>query len=129
MPGTFDYARARRTANRLITRFGGPGELRRSAEPNDGDSTNSLTPHPSEGADERYACTLVVVDYTDEERAGSLIAQNDRRALIATKGLTIRPDESFALVLFADPEPFQIVSCKPLSPAGTDVLYDAQVRR
>lgn len=125
----FNYARARQTANRLISRFGGPGELRRSSEPNDGDMTNGMTPEPGEGADESHPCTLVVVDYTDQERAASLVAQNDRRALIATKGLTIRPDESFSLVLFADPEPFQIVSCKPLSPAGVDVLYDAQVRR
>lgn len=125
----FNYARARRTADRLIARFGGPGELRRSSEPNDGDMTNGQTPEPDEGSDESHPCTLVVVDYTDQERAASLVAQNDRRALIATKGLTIRPDESFSLVLFADPEPFQIVSCKPLSPAGVDVLYDAQVRR
>ncbi|UYW34473.1 hypothetical protein [Methylorubrum extorquens] len=125
----FNYARARRTADRLITRFGGPGELRRDAEPNDGDMTNGLTPEPGAASDEKHPCTLVVVDYSDEERKDSLITQGDRRALIATKGLTVRPDESFSLVLFADPEPYQIVSCKPLSPAGTDVLYDAQVRR
>lgn len=128
MPAAFNYARARRTADRLITKFGQVGAIRRSGETGGGDSTNSLTPvlgASSEPAD--FPCTLVIVDYTQQERAGSLIEQTDRKALIATKGLTIEPTNDDALVVGGDE--YQIVSVMPLAPGAVTVLWEAQVRR
>jgi hypothetical protein len=128
MPAAFDYGRARRTAERLIARFGQPGAIRRGADTSGGDSTNGLTPDsgaPTDSSD--FTCTLVVLDYSEEERASSLIEQTDRKVLISTKGLTIEPTNDDALVVGADV--LQIVSVMPLAPGPVTVLWKAQARR
>lgn len=128
MTRIFDYGRARRTADRLITRFGQVGAIRRSTSSSRGDSTNSLSPAPGSASEPTDApCTLVIVDYSQQERAGTLIKQTDRKALIATKGLAIEPTNDDALVVGGDA--YQIVSVAPLAPGGTTVLWEAQVRR
>lgn len=128
MPAAFDYARARRTADRLITKFGQPGAIRRGAGSSGGDRTNSLTPAPGAAGDPvDYPCTLVVLDYTAQERAGSLIEQTDRKVLIAAKGLAIEPTNDDALVVGGDE--YQIVTVMPLAPGPVSVLWEAQARR
>lgn len=128
MPAAFDYGRARRTAERLIAKFGQPGAIRRGTDTSGGDSTNDLTPDPrAPTAPIDYACTLVVLDYSEQERASSLIEQTDRKVLISTKGLTIKPTNDDALVIGADV--LQIVSVMPLAPGPVTVLWKAQARR
>ncbi|KNY21589.1 hypothetical protein [Methylobacterium sp. ARG-1] len=128
MPGAFDYARAVRTANRLIAKFGQPGAIRRGSNTSGGDSTNSQASTPGGAAEPTdHPCTLVVLDYSEQERASSLIEQTDRKVLIARAGLDIEPTNDDALVIGG--EEFQIITVMPLAPGPVTVLWTAQARR
>ena len=128
MTGGFDYARSVAIANRLIARFGQRGAVRRGPDLSGGDSTNDLPLPPGDEAEPTdHPCTLVVLDYSEEERAGSLIAQTDRKVLIATAGLDIEPTPEDALLIGTDEH--QIVAVMPLAPGPVRVLWQAQVRR
>lgn len=128
MTGAFDYARSVATANRLIARFGQRAAIRRGPDLSDGDSTNDLSPEPGDETEPTdHPCTLVVLDYTEEERASSLIAQTDRKVLIGSASLDIEPTTADALVI--DGDEHQIVDVRPLAPGPVTVLWQAQVRR
>ncbi|MGY2048908.1 hypothetical protein [Methylobacterium sp. JK268] len=130
MPGTFDYGRARRSADRLIARFGGPGAILRASDAGSGeDMTNGRSAAAVAAADpSAYPCTLAVIDYDERDRDGTLIRQQDRRALIAAGGLAIEPTDADQL-RDASGDVYAIVTIKPLAPAGMVVMYDVQVRR
>lgn len=124
----FNYARSRRTADRLITRFGSIGAIRRGGGTSGGDSTNSQpSTGGSDGEPQDFPATLVIVDYSEQERNGTLVRQTDRKALIATKGLMIEPTNSDLLVV--DGDEYAIINVMPLKPGPIVVLYEAQVRR
>lgn len=83
---------------------------------------------PGEGSSQDYPVTAVIIDFRQTEKDGTLIQQNDKRALISAVGLENVDVDSGATLVMPDDE-YSIVSWSPLSPAGTAVLYEAQVRR
>ncbi|MGX9443869.1 hypothetical protein ACWX0K_15005 [Nitrobacteraceae bacterium UC4446_H13] len=130
MAATFDYARTRATAERLIARFGQVGALRRTTD--DGDIFN-----PTQTTAD-HACTFAVLDYAKSMVDGTLIKQTDQMVYLSTSGLAITPETTDRLVvggtwsgspLKLNGAVMTIVNVKPLSPAGTVVFWELQVRR
>src|SRR3954454_20882687 len=74
--GTFDYSRAKATAERLIKKYGQEATLRKAGVPT-GDPWR-----PVEGSTTDYKVQVVLTDYTDQDRDGTLIQQTDKKALI-----------------------------------------------
>lgn len=115
----FDYDRTRATAERLIAKFGQKGSLRRisSAGPNyDPVQTN-----------EDFACSLVDLDQSQVHVADTLVQRGDRIVYLSTDGLSITPTLADK-VLIGGVE-HSIVDIQPLSPGGTVVFWQLQVRR
>lgn len=127
----FNYARTSATAERLIARFGQTGALRRMVS--DGDVFN-----PTLVATD-YPCTFAILDYANGLIDGTLIKQTDQLAYLSTAGLAVSPETTDQLVVgpgtwSGSPATFSgspatLVNVKPLSPAGTVVFYELQVRR
>jgi hypothetical protein len=115
----FDYTRPRATAERLIDRFGQTGALRRMVSDND-PFNPTLTPVD-------YACTFAVLDYSKRDIDGTLIRQTDQQIYLSTRGLTVVPDVTDKIVVGG--VVLTIINIKPLSPAGTVVYYELQVRK
>lgn len=114
----FNYASSQATAERLIESFGQSASIRRVAL--SGDSwapTQTNTDH---------ACTVVVLDYSHAERAGTSVQSKDRKVLVSTDGLSIEPTPADKFILGA--VVYEIVTVKPLNPGGTVVLYELQAR-
>lgn len=126
----FNYARTRATAERLIARFGQTGALRRTTSDNDPfNPTQTTTDHP---------CTFAILDYAKKDVDGTLIKQTDQVAYLSTAGLAISPETTDRLVvggtwsgspLKLNGSPMTVVNVKPLSPAGTVVFWELQVRK
>jgi hypothetical protein len=116
----FNYARTRSTAERLIERFGQAGALRRTTD--DGDPFN-----PGSQTTTDHACTFAILDYAKSVVDGTLIRQTDQMAYLSTAGLTIAPETTDRLVVGGTA--MTIVSVKPLSPAGTVLMWELQVRK
>lgn len=116
---TFDYARARATAERLIAKFGTTGAIRRSVK--------TGPDYDPEITDTDYACTLVTLEYDDAKVDGTLIRKTDKLIYVSTAGLSITLAESDKII--AGGEVYAIEKLKPLSPAGIVVYYEVQGRR
>lgn len=119
MAGAFDYTRTRATAERLIARFGQTGALRRVTS--DADPFN-----PSQTTTD-YPCTFAVLDYAKSLVDGTLIKETDQMCYLSTSGLSVSPETTDKLVVAG--APLTIVNVKPLSPAGTVLMWELQVRR
>lgn len=119
MTVAFDYARTRATAERLIARFGQMGALRRMVSDND--------PFNPVITETDYPCTFAVLDYAKRDIDGTLIKQTDQQIYLSTKGLIVSPDVTDKIIVGG--VPFTIINIKPLSPAGTVVYYELQVRK
>lgn len=117
---TFDYARSRATAERLLARFGQAGALREPGEPT-GPAYN-----PTPGEPTYHPCTCVVLEYDLREVDGSSVLATDRKVLISTEGLAVEPSTERSLLLGGTEH--AIISVRPLSPAGTVLLWEAQIR-
>lgn len=115
----FDYARIRATAERLIARFGQTGALRRTVSDTDPFNPTQTTTD--------YPCTFAVLDYALKDIDGTLIKQTDQMAYLSTAGLTIAPTTTDRLIVGG--AALTVVNVQPLSPAGTVLLYQLQVRR
>lgn len=119
---TFDYARARATAERLLTTFGAVGAIRRQA-PGSGPSYDPgspvLTDHPA---------TVAVTAYTAREIDGTRIRSGDRKVLVSAKGLPVEPTTSDKLVESSGTA-WTIVAVEAVRPADVTVLYRLQCRR
>lgn len=118
MTVAFDYTRTRATAERLIARFGQTGTLRRTVSDDDPFNPTQTTTD--------YPCTFAVLDYEKRDVDGTLIKQTDQMAYVSTAGLSIAPETTDRLVIGGTP--FTVVNVKPLSPAGTVVYFELQVR-
>lgn len=115
----FDYIDARNTAVELIDEFGQAGALRRTTSDSDPFNPTQTTTD--------YPCTFAVLDYATKDIDGSLIKQTDQMAYLSTAGLTISPTTTDILVIGGATR--TIVNVKPLSPAGTVLMWELQVRR
>ncbi len=119
---TFDYARAKATADRLIQRFGQTGQLRKAGTPS-GPAYN-----PTPGADVNHACRFAIVSFDQREIDGTRILATDKKAILAKGSLTVEPLPGDRLVDAAGVV-YSVVDVMPLNPAGTVVMYELQVRR
>jgi hypothetical protein len=116
----FNYARLQDTAKRLIARFGQTGTLRRTTD--DGDPFN-----PGGQVTTDHACTFAVLDYAKKDVDGTLTRQTDQMVYLSVTGLSITPETTDQLIVGG--AVMTIINVKPLSPAGTVLFYELQVRK
>lgn len=120
---SFDYGRSRKTADRLIRKFGMEAILRRRA--------SSPTDRP---------CWVVIVDELPRDQAAQLANPTDRNVILSAVGMDEMPpdNEQDELVTFLQPATVPPVekeilpfTCpvKKIAPAGITVLYEFTVRR
>ena len=115
----FDYIDAQNTAVELIAEFGQTGALRRTTSDNDPFNPAQTTTD--------YPCTFAILDYAKSLVDGTLIKETDQMVYMSTSGLSVSPETTDRLVVTG--APLTIVNVKPLSPAGTVVYYELQIRR
>jgi hypothetical protein len=119
----YDYARAKATADRLIEKFGQLGAVRRTGAPTGPEYD------PTPGVDVDHPARFAIMDYMASEIDGTRVLATDKKALLAVGSLTITPALDDKLVE-ADGTVYKIIPpLKPLSPAGTVVMYEIQCRR
>ena len=119
----YDYARAKATADRLIEKFGQLGAIRRTG------AGTGPEYDPTPGATTDYPARFAMLDYEASEIDGTRVLATDKKALLAVGSLTISPALEDKLVE-ADGTVYRIVPpLKPLSPAGTVVMFEVQCRR
>ncbi|SCB25379.1 hypothetical protein [Rhizobium multihospitium] len=115
----FDYDKARVTAERLIAKFGQKVLLRR---------ITSVGPdYDPVQTSEDFPCSLVDLDQTQAHVADTLIHRGDRMVYLSTEGLSVTPTLADK-VLIGGVE-HAIIDIQPLSPGGTVVFWQLQVRR
>ncbi|ROL86494.1 hypothetical protein [Pseudomonas protegens] len=118
------YDRTAETALRLITRFGQPVTIR-DIKPGEYDPDTD-----SAGPDTIIEQTAqgILLDFTGLEfQNNSLIKQGDKKLKIAAQGLEWAPDLLNKVIIQG--RTWSIVPpLKEISPAGTPILYELQVR-
>lgn len=115
----FDYGKRRATAERLIAKFGQRGSLRRIV--------NSGPDYDPVQTSEDFACSLVDLDRSQAHIAETLIQRGDRTVYLSTEGLSVTP--TLADKMLIGGAEHAIVDVQPLSPGGTVVFWQLQVRR
>lgn len=130
---TFNYARSRETALRLLRKFGHDPRkendtfIRRTTVATGGGATNFWeTIAPGVPVTVDYPCVAAVVDYSANDRNDGSIQDRDRRVLLLPEDSTFAPTDDDRFVIAGTA--LEIIRVKPLEPAGVNVLYDAQVR-
>lgn len=115
---TFDYANTAATALRLLQRFGASATIKRETagayDPETGSNTVTST---------TLATTACVFDYPQKYVDGTLIKQGDKQAYLASTQLPAHGDK----LTWAGLD-YTVVNFKAIAPAGTAVLYEAQIR-
>lgn len=115
---TFNYAKTRATAERLIAKFGQSATLVKS--------TASGTAYNPALTDASYSLTLVVMNYSQSEIDGTMIVRGDKKVYVSTSGLSVAPVVGDRLTI--ESIRHQVVRVMPLSPAGTVVFWEVQAR-
>lgn len=119
----FNYVKSQRTADKLISKFGGK-LLGKIIRPQSIGGVRPVELPPLE-----VPCTCVVVDWTERERSGSSIKEGTRRCLVSPLGLPIGLELTDRIVS-PDGEVYKIVSpMNVLKPRDVIVMYDLQVER
>ncbi|QKV17851.1 hypothetical protein [Oricola thermophila] len=117
---TFNYAKTRDTADRLIARFGQVAKLI-VLDATGGDPWNPTV------TETETEVTVAVFDFANSEVDGTLIQQGDKRVYLASDGGRVTPDTSNKLEIGGVRH--EIVRVSPTSPGGLDVFYEIQARR
>ena len=115
----FDYDKTRAMAERLIAKFGQKGSLRRI-------SHSSLDYDPVQTSED-FLCSLVDLDQSQVHVADTLVQRGDRMVYLSTEGLSITPTLSDRMLIGGVEH--ALVDIPPLSPGGTVVFWQLQVRR
>lgn len=116
----FDYSRPAATSKLLLDRFGQDGALSRST-PGGYDPVTG----PTDPVEMQSPCTVALLEFDNRQIDGELIRIGDRRALIAPDA-GFDPQAGDSLTVGCDV--LQVVSNRPVSPAGVVVLHDCVVR-
>lgn len=115
---SFNYAATAATATRLLQRFGASATLKRQTtgayDPSTGTTPVTVT---------ELATTTAVFAYDQKYIDGTLILQGDQRAYMTPAVMPKQGD-----VLTWQSKDWQVIAVKPISPAGTPVVYEAQLR-
>lgn len=116
---TFNYARLRATADRLIQQFGGAVTFKRI-------ETSGTAWNPV-GAEAQFTAFAAVVDYNVTEIDGSLVQAGDRRALVSAVDLDIEPKPGDHLERGS--ERWRVVRVSRIDVDGSgSVIWDLQLR-
>lgn len=118
------YADLATDAHELLAEFGMSMTLTRpsSSEPTYDSATGVATPV----APLTYTVTGVKFEYSARERDGSLIQTGDQRVYLSTTGAVLPlPGDTLTIGSTV----FRVMRAGAVSPAGTDLLYDVQVRK
>lgn len=116
---TFDYARSRVVADRLISRFGQEATLSRPV-------STGPAHNPVEGTPQIHSVRLVVEEYRQNEIDGTRVLRTDKKVLLAKAALTIEPTTTDQLLIGG--KAHAIIDVRPLNPGGSVVLYEIQAR-
>jgi len=117
-----DYsALATRTA-RLLTDYGQTATLTRVTPGSYSTSDGSL----AAGTTATYTGSATVFDYDQRQIDGSLVRAGDRRVLLQATGGIPLPRTGDTITIASGT--YQVVQARDISPAGTSVVYDLQVR-
>jgi len=117
---TFDYARMKATADRLIAKFGQAATLRRP-------TWTGTEQNPVAGTPTDYPVTVVVEVYAFSQIDGERVRRDDLKVLVARGALTVEPAVSDKIVIGGAEH--AIVSVRPTNPGGTVVMHELQARR
>lgn len=125
----FDYDAILDKADTLLVNFGQTMTL---VEVDQG-TYNPDTGGHSGASTTNHSVTGVILEYSARAGGnrladGSLIEETDRKVLISPKGMTVVP-QAGRHRLTVGSDTYEIVRVKQLSPAGTNVLYELQVRK
>lgn len=115
---SFDYTKTRATAGRLIAKFGRTAQLRRYAASTGFDADDREY--------DEVDVSMVAVSYAKGELPESMIVRGGRRVLIAAEGLSGEVLLSDKLVIGGVEHELH-EPLMPLDPAGTVIMYEAQV--
>ena len=118
------YAKTRKTASKLLGKFGAKVTITRTIRGEYDPSTGSYS------STETYTWTPFAVRTAlkEEFMASTLIAVGDMQILIDCEGQPYMPEKGDS-VTFADGETWRITQDMPVDPAGTVVLYKGIIRK
>ena len=118
---SFDYAALAADAAGLISEFGAPATLKSITPGTYDPATGTSTP-----VETSTSVDAVVFPYTDRQIDGTMILAGDEQAYIGAVGITApKPADTITW----RSRVYRIVKVKDLSPAGTSVLFECQIRR
>ena len=101
-----NYLRFQSLADRLIKNFGGGGD-------------NALL---RRGSTDRK-CSVVILEFRNEERDGSLIQFGDKNVYVSAQGLKIPPDNELDTIVLGGVEHKIAMPPTPLAPDGETVVF------
>ena len=113
----FNYARAKSTANRLITKFGQQGALLRYVAPANRQTKATYTAIP---------LMMAVTAYRDNQVDGTRILATDQQIFASATNITeVTPDDRIRLENGTE---LEIITVLPVNPGGTVVVFEIQAR-
>lgn len=121
---TFEYADLAATAVELLADFGMAMTLARPTDiPATYDTATGVATPVSPAS---YTVTGAKFDYAAREIDGTLIQAGDQRVYLSTTGAVLPlPGDTLTIGSTV----FRVMRAGAVSPAGTDLLYDVQVRK
>lgn len=118
---TFDYLAARKDAEELLAEFGQTATLRKAGTP----SGPEYDPTP--GAPDDHEVIVVDLYLSSLDRLGTMVKQTTRTLYVSTQGLGVAPEKSDQFIIGGKIS--EIEEVRPLSPAGTVVLWEVDLIR
>lgn len=123
MPETFDYqADALDVADELLDFFGQTATLTTPGTTT-GDAFN-----PTAGTPVTETCTIVEIDFNQNEIDNSLVLASNKKILIKVGDLSATVIAGARTITYGGVIHQIIGPVRPLNPGGTLILYEAQVR-
>ena len=117
---SFDYARMKATADRLIAKFGQAAVLRRP-------TWTGTEQNPVAGTPTDYPVTVVVEVYAFSQIDGERVRRDDKKVLVSKGSLAVEPAVSDKIVIGGVEH--AIVRVMPTDPGGTVIMWELQARR
>lgn len=121
------YDRARKSADRMISKYGMPGFLVRR-------NVTGSSFDPTIGGPNRHPVMIAVLDYTSWEAKDGRVRQSDKKVLMSVGKLTIEPAVSDTVEILGVEH--NIVSedengrgIIPLAPGGKIIFYEIHCRK
>lgn len=112
----FDYQKTKRTADRLIQRFGAPLTYTRSTGETFDPQTGTTT-----STEESFVRETAWLDYDNDEIDGTIVQRGDARLVVQGE---LKVDDTVT----RNGETWRVLRASPLEPAGVIVFTEAQVR-